>query len=576
MSSRKRRAAQQNRTLIERGRSNALARKWPDFLCSSSTDEPVSWNAVAELKRLPKNALRLALFMRTVTGLIAVDMPPAAKRFFAGKPLVTEQDQIKAALIAQVSELIENTRVARRNSMLETIPLADERWNSEQLNPALSLWLLGCQCNLLVHYLTENERSSKTGAHFSSAKQVRDLVMYQHVKIMEYPLTSLRMVILRIVKMWTHLPVLDDNFIEYLRLVRLRASELQCMAFERRSRVLDYPQWTKKITATHDRANLDMANQLELYFYHLSKYIEHERLYHEQCVPCPHSVCGPADRDHLYTWLKKRTEEVFLDQWRREVVERAMLVELLPPEREVFRHSNPGANFDTKNVLKYMRSSRHDQINELLLASADKMIEREPVIATVYQMMFLLQADASSFSFDRYVFWVTDVPVDADGCAYPDPAFFKNLDYPVIYCPLSLRSFYVIADGKLYTCNGDIVFAIALWLRIVLGVTRQRPVFEELLAFRFSALRRHLLRGGYDCPIRRHDKKEPSEESKSDSMEDESLPFNDSLARLVQALLTAKRAISGGFEDKVEEARRLSGSPVTSKDPAPTPSMMEF
>lgn len=231
------------------------------FLCED-TEASVGWPVMAELKALPKNPVRLSLFMRAVSLQIAEDMPAACTRFNNGAPQLSKAERRKGALVAQVSELIENTRVSRRSAMLEYIPLTDERWRNEDLNMTLSLWLLGCQCNLLVQYLSEDKRSTKTGADFAAATRVKDLVMYRTVRIMEYPLSAVRMVVLRIVKMWNHLPVLSDEFIEYLRLVRLRLSELQCNAFDRSSHTLDYPPWTKHINDQYARPTLDMSRQV--------------------------------------------------------------------------------------------------------------------------------------------------------------------------------------------------------------------------------------------------------------------------------------------------------------------------
>lgn len=577
MSSNKRRYAQAQHRQRQQQVALNTDHKWPLFLRTES-EVAVSWKALSELRTLPKNPVRLSLFLKVLTRCIAVDMPNAVERASAGRKSTQEERQL-AECIAAVSDLIEMTRITRRNALLEQITLTDERYANEGFNMALALWLLGCQCNLLVHYLTaEQADSKKTGADFAAAIRIRDLVMYRTVCIMEYPMSALRMVVLRIVKLWTHLPILDDEFIEYLRLVRLRACELQCMAYERASHALDYPPWTKcagKVNSTqYDRATLDMAKQFELYFYHLSRHIENERMFEQSAVHCNVTLCEAADRQHLYRWLLARTSEVFLDQWRREVVERAMLVELLPPEREVFRQSNPSANYDTKNVLKYMRSSRHDQINELLLANGERLVEREPVIAVLYEMLFLLQADAASFALDRYIYWVTDLPVEPDGCAYPAPTFFTNFDYPVIYCPLALSRFWVISDGKVLRCGTDVVFALALWLRIALGLTQQRPVYESLLALRFSMLRRCMLRDGYNAPVRLPQKRS-TVNAGDDSRAAEPPPINAPLADLLQTILEAQRRASG-HETRLAAATIASGPPVLSDDPAPTPAMMEF
>ena len=578
-SNNKRRHAYAQHQRFQKQQQAAASHKWPLFLRSDSADATaaVSWKLLAELRSLPKNTVRLSLFLRAVSQLVANDMVSAVERMTSQRAL-TQAERTLGDTIVRVSELIENTRLTRRSALLEQIPLTDERYSGECFNMAIALWLLGCQCNLLVNYLSEAKPSEKTGADFAVAMHVRELVMYRSVRIMDYSLSALRMVILRIVKLWTRLPILDDDFIEYLRLVRLRTSELQCMAYERSTNTLDYPAWTKAAgTAAgkqYDRASLDMARQCELYLYHLSRHIENERAFEQVAKPLPSEWCDAQDREHLHRWLLSRVGDVFLDQWRREVVERTMLVEILPPEREVFRQSNPGANYDTKNVLKYMRSARHDQINELLLAPAEQLVEREPVVAVIYELLFLLQADAMSFALDRYIFWVTDLPVEPDGCAYPSPTFFTNFDYPVIYCPLALSRFWVISDGSVIRCGTDIVITLALWLRIVLGLTNQRVAYESLLELRFSTLRRCLLRDGYAAPIRRrHANTAPIGGGASLA---QPIPAPDaSLSDLLKMILEAQRP-GAAHAEAVKAAATSSGPPVISEDPAPTPSMMEF
>lgn len=107
----------------------AAPHKWPTFL-RADTEGPVGWHALAALQKVPKNPLRLSLFMRTVTRQIALDMPRAVERISSGSPL-NDADRRLGDTIARVSDLIENTRVAFRGGLLEQIPLTDARYTNE-------------------------------------------------------------------------------------------------------------------------------------------------------------------------------------------------------------------------------------------------------------------------------------------------------------------------------------------------------------------------------------------------------------------------------------------------------------
>lgn len=518
----KRCSHQHYRHEADHGHEVADEEKWPVFLRQDVKNAP-SWSQLSSIDRLPKNPLRMSLYLKCVRLACDRDLQRALDRFRRKVP-PSDEDLDKAQQVCVVASLIETAHLERRDQLAEEIPLDASAFEGELLNLKLLCWIMQCQCNMLRFVLVEQEESRACGADFIHLDTQLKIIVYRDRPICDYPLSVVRLAMARIIKNWASLPVLNDEFIHYLRLLRLRISVLQSIALDS-TEVFDFPEWCKKAgkynNVTLYRVSTNFSRLMELYFYHLDRHIGHERAFREASIALPPDMCSDGDAQHLKQWMEKRRGEMLLDQWRRETNSIAILTAILPPEREAYRHDNPQANVDAKGIIQYFRKNERDYLNEMLVGEADTLFSHAPVIAAVVQMMFLLQAEAGSFDFERYVFWHTDIPAEADGCAYPQPHYFINMPMPVLYVPLSMQNFYLAVNGKLYACGSNVYMALAAWLRVTCGVTWQHKDRNPLMDGRFDLLRKNLLRENYDSPVLfKHKNSQPPKADAAQSLEE--------------------------------------------------------
>ena len=412
-----------------------------------------------------------------------------------------------------VSMYIEKVRLKNRQNFGDHVMLDTARYGSERMCLRTMCWLMECQCNLLAYLAGERTVDRRTGRQFAAelSNKYLHLMVYLDRSVIEYSMLNVRFAMLRLLNMWTQLPLLDPKFQEYIVTLRMRMSMLQALAFPRGSPELDYPAMTRTIpsakggTPTHCRASTKFAETMEMYYYYLHRQIVHEQEFDSRSVPLPKNLLRPDEVQHLRDWLQSRKDDVLLQQLRREVNSRALNTEVTPPERGIYTQDYPVGYTDNYTVLRYMRARTREQLDRVLTGTRDNVSSLVPMLSAFYHIMFLIQGDAGSFDLRDFFFFVDDFPSDTDGCSYPSVQFFVGQMYPTVYIPQTQKAFYIAIEGCLYKCPPDIFTVTAAWLKAAVGMwgldVKVPTHKNSIIAERFEVLVSSLVQPNYNSPV---------------------------------------------------------------------------
>lgn len=456
----------------------------PSFLSrpekEQSRSDEASLRDASDLRRfstveaLSQDPLVLAVYVQKLMAVYD-RMLAGAVAAFENDVDVSDEVREQASMIAKISQMLEDYRMRNRARFSENITLDDSRYPTDRMNLRILMWICECQGSTLRFFMIERDPDLRTSEEFVrqfSTPDAVSIVAYHRVPVLQFSMTQLRFAMLRMLKMWTTLPMLDSQFLAYLRTLRLRCSLLQCLAYEKGSDALDYPQWRRSLPGNShwERATTEFGNTMEMYFYYLNRQIVHEQDMFDASEPIPDSLL--QDVDQFRRWMTKHEQDAMIEQLRREVYSKAILSELIPLEREVYSREFPTGYSDCRTVLKNVRSDIMDSYNRLLAADMALVMQLAPMLGLFFRFVFLIQSLVDNLDVRSFVFFSDDFPADQFGCAYPRPAFFTNLEYPTIYVPQTRRHFYLGTARHLYRCPPDFHVALSAWLRVVCGLWR--------------------------------------------------------------------------------------------------------
>jgi hypothetical protein len=484
----------------------------PSFLAATPSN-PITWEQLSGVRNLSKNPVIVSVYIKKVMSLCDANMSEALdgfqKRTESGEEMVDLDIKHRASMIAKVGQLLESYRTSERHAFSENVLLDESRYPNERMNLRILSWICECQCNLLRFFTLEHEPDMRSSAEFvnlfkSSSSSPVSIAVYKNVPVLRMSMSQLRFAILRIMKMFTQLPMLDNNFLSYMKVLRLRTSMLQCLSFAVGSPDLDYPEWKRAIgggnaaaaAAKFERASTDFANAMEMYFYYLSRQMDHEREMFENSQPLPNEQYQSTNGFHR--WLESHKNEVLVEQLRREVYTKSILVEVIPLEREIYSKEFPTGYSDYRTILKSVRSEVRESFDRLMSGDMEMLMDVSPFLCIFYRFVFLLQSLVDNLDVRSFVFFSDDFPADQFGCAYPRPSFFTNLEYPTIYVPQTKHFYYLSFSGRIYRCKPDANALFSVWLRVVtrLWVDQSDRAHKNKNPFadeRFASVRRVLL-----------------------------------------------------------------------------------
>jgi hypothetical protein len=522
----------------------------PWYLRKRTTDF-VSWEELCELPHIPDHHLTLCLFIEAIRRACERYLPNAIKTFKrrSAEPLSPEQEDVAIHARAMANKL-SNFRISNRSALKASMPMREARYENEPLSMCIHLWIIECQCRTLAYYLSNNGTDTRTSDAFPVLNAHLNVKTMGNIPVMKYPVSRLRMALLRVMGQWKNIPILDPEFIQYMQVLRIRASQLQVLGFARTT--LDVPKWAKAVGTDPVknrevcRASFLMAATFELMFYHLDRFILHTKQMSENARPISEDMCSPLDIAYFRRWLDERVDSVFLDEFRRRVCTQCVENEVFPHEEELYKLEDPTASTDTRTVFKYFKMTEFEEIQKLYLVKTNReLITAQPVVAAVYVLIFLMQGIVNSFKFEDYIKWPRDVRRVTIGQEYPDILYFKQFEHPVMYFPMTGARFWMISNGQVYDCGSDYHKAMAAWLRTALGLCSSQntdQMYSHGMSVRFQQLRKYMRPGTeyvppvlYPSTIKRIEEQPPEytsmEEDCAEEGEEEDNSMQAQLAR---------------------------------------------
>lgn len=502
---------------------------WPRWLTDARFSDLVEWHALASLTELPHDHVLLSYHLFHVQRRCESDMPVILHTFERrrGAPL-TEKERETAAHASHIANALAEIRIRRRDHLCTPIPLPMANFDNEPYSLCIQLYHMECFCRAIAYFSGSTAPDTRTSNDFAVLSRYPMVKTLPNMAVMEYPVSRLRLAIYRIAQHWDIIPILDDEFIDYLICLRVRASVLQVMGYDDRSE-LDYSAWTKEVGVNRKskrmvyRASMVMAQMLETLFYHLDRFILHDRQFRSVAQAVPESLCSELDVAYFKNWISERGGDtwVFLDEWRRQVNMQCMADSLYPHEFDTVKIENPGTHMDIQTMLRFFKAQKLDDISRLfVVSSSEQLLELQPLVARFYQLLFLLQSRMNSFNLNAYLRWPSDVSRTIIGTDYPDLAYFFEIGEPLIYIPHGRAHIWLISHDTLYDCGNDYYKAMAAWLRIAMGLMPAEMAtraYEQRLTAHFEALRTAISARDYIPPVIFKRQLAPNEESPSEA-----------------------------------------------------------
>lgn len=486
---------------------------WPDWLTDARTAKDVGWNALSSLPELPHDHVLLSYFLFHVQKRCETDMPPVLAAFERrnGASLTSNEAEMMHHA-TQVANALAEIRIRRRDEFCTPIPLIMASFESEPYSLCIQLFHMECFCRAIAYFARSTVPDVRTSNDFAVLARYPMVKTLPNLAIMAYPISRLRLAVFRVSQHWDIIPILDQEFINYLICLRERASVIQVLGYDDRKE-LDYSAWVKevginkKLKKTICRASMVMAQMMETLFYHIDRFILHDRQFCSVAKPLPPSLCCDLDVEYFKNWIGERSGDtwVFLDEWRRQVNMQCMADSLYPHEFDTVKIENPSAHMDIQTMLRFFKSQKLDDISRLFVVSSSaQLLEMQPIVARFYQLLFLLQSRMNSFNLNAYLRWPSDVSRSIIGTDYPDVRYFFEINEPLIYIPHGRAHIWLISHETLYDCGNDHYKAMAAWLRIALGLMPAElttPLYEERLNGHFEGLRRAISARDYIPPV---------------------------------------------------------------------------